>query len=57
MIIWSKTINTTKKNTKSLLCVSKEVGLEVKAKKKYMFMPHHQNAWQIHNLNTADKSL
>jgi hypothetical protein len=38
-------IDTIKKNTETLTEASKEVGLEVNAKKtKYMLLSHHQNA-------------
>jgi hypothetical protein len=38
-------IDTTKKNTPTLIHTSKEVGLEVNTDKtKYMFLSHHQNA-------------
>jgi hypothetical protein len=38
-------INTTKKNTKTLVDASKEVGVEVNAEKtKYMLLSRHQNA-------------
>jgi hypothetical protein len=33
---------------KTVIDASKEVGLEVNAEKsKYMWLSHHQNAWQI----------
>jgi hypothetical protein len=54
IICWSKTVN---KNKEALLYVTKEVGLEVKAKKtKFMFMSRHQNAGLNHNLMMANKS-
>jgi hypothetical protein len=40
----SESIDTMKKNTETLIDTSKEVGLEVNAKKtKYMLLSHHQN--------------
>jgi hypothetical protein len=45
-----------RKKNKSLLDGSKEVGLEVKAKKtKYMLMPRHYSALQIHNVKISNK--
>jgi hypothetical protein len=50
-------INTTKKNTEAQIEVSKEVGLEVNTEKtKYVLIFHHQNAEQIHNTKTANRS-
>jgi hypothetical protein len=41
-------IDTTKKNTESLIGASKEIGLEVNAEKtKYMLLSHHQSAGKI----------
>jgi hypothetical protein len=40
-------IDMIKKNTDTLICSSKEVGLEVNAKKtKYMLLSRHQNTGQ-----------
>jgi hypothetical protein len=48
--------DTTKKNLTTLTGASKEVGLEVYAKKtKYMLQSCHQNAGQNHDINTANK--
>jgi hypothetical protein len=48
-------INIIKKNTKTLLDTSKEVGAEVNAEKtKYMFMSRHQTAGQIHYIMVAN---
>jgi hypothetical protein len=47
-------INTTKKNTETLIDTSKEVGLEVNAEKtKYMLLSCHENAGQNHDMNIA----
>jgi hypothetical protein len=46
------------KNTEALVVASKEIGLEVIAKKtKYMFMSHNQNAGQNHNIKVDNKSF
>jgi hypothetical protein len=51
-------INTTKKNTGTLIEASKEVGLEVTVKKtKYMLLTPHQNAGQNHDIMTANRSF
>jgi hypothetical protein len=51
-------IDTMKKNTETLIGVSKEVGLKVNSEKtKYMLMSHHQNAGQNHNIRMADRSF
>jgi hypothetical protein len=45
-------IDTIKKNTETLIDVSKKVGQEVNTEKtKYMLMSRHQNAGQNHNIN------
>jgi hypothetical protein len=42
----------------ALLDASKEICLEVSAEKiKYMFVSHHQNAGEKHNLMVANKSF
>jgi hypothetical protein len=44
--------------TQKLIDTSKEVGLDVNAKKtKYMLLPRHQNAGQSHDIKIANKSL
>jgi hypothetical protein len=44
-------IDTIKKNTKTLIDASKDVGLEVNAEKtKYMLLSRHQNAGQNENI-------
>jgi hypothetical protein len=51
-------IDTIKKNTETLIGVSKEVGLEVNAEKtKYMLLSLHQNAGQTHNIKIGDRSF
>jgi hypothetical protein len=47
-------IYTIKKNPETLIDVSKEVGLEVNAKKtKYMLLSHHQNAGQNQDIKIS----
>jgi hypothetical protein len=47
-----------KRNYESLLEASKEVDLEVNAEQTiFMFIFHHQNAGQSHNLIVAKKSF
>ena len=51
-------IHIIKKNTKTLAVASKEIGLEVNAKKmKYMIMSQDQNAEQNHNMRTDSQSF
>jgi hypothetical protein len=52
----SKNINITRKNTKALLEASREVGLEVNAKKT-KYISCHQDAVENHNIMTASKSF
>ena len=49
-------MHTIKKNTKSLLIASKEIGLEVNAEKP-MPMSHKQNGGQYHNINFSNKKF
>jgi hypothetical protein len=49
-------IETIKKNTKTLIVASKEVGLEVNVEKsKYMLVTHCQNAGQNRDIKIASK--
>jgi ribosomal protein S2 len=49
-------IDTIKKNMKTLIDASKEVGLEVNTEKtKYMHMSYHQNARQNHDIKIANR--
>jgi hypothetical protein len=49
-------IDTIKKNTKTLIDASKEVDLEVNAKKcKYMLLSRHQNAGQNHDMKIGNR--
>jgi hypothetical protein len=51
-------VNTTKKNTESLIDAAKEVGLEVNSEKtKYMLLSRHQNTGQNHNIKIANRSF
>jgi hypothetical protein len=51
-------IDTTKKNTGSLIDAFKEDNLEVNAENtKYVSIYYHQNAGQNHNIKTANKSF
>ena len=50
-------IYSTKKETKSLVVASKEIGLGVNADKtKYMVMSQHQNAGRSHTIKTGNSS-
>jgi hypothetical protein len=47
-----------KRNIEALLEASKKVCIKISAKKiRYMFMSHHQNAGQNHNLLTDNISF
>jgi ribosomal protein S2 len=49
-------IDATKKNTKTLIDASKEVGLEVNTEKsKYILLSHHQNAGKNHDIKIANR--
>jgi hypothetical protein len=49
-------VDTTKKNTETLIYVSKEIGLEINAKKaKYMLLFRLQTAGQNHNIKIANR--
>jgi hypothetical protein len=52
------TIGTMKKNTKTLIDASKEVGLEINVEKtKYMLLSHHQNVGQYWDIKIGDRPL
>jgi hypothetical protein len=52
----SDNIDNIKKNTKTLIDASKEVGLEVNTEgTKYMLLCCHQNAGQNHYIKIADR--
>jgi hypothetical protein len=49
-------VDAIKKNTETLIEVSKEVGLEVNTEKtKYMLLSRHENAEQNHYIKIADR--
>jgi len=51
-------VHAKKKNTKSLLFRSMEIGLEVNANKtKYMILLRDQNAGRIHNIKIGNSAL
>jgi hypothetical protein len=51
-------IDTTKKNTETVIDASKDVGLEVNTEKsKYMLLPHHQNSGKNHDTKIANRSF
>jgi hypothetical protein len=51
-------IDSMKKNTETLIDVSKEVGLEANTEKtKYMLLSHHQNAVQNYDMKIANRSF
>jgi hypothetical protein len=50
--------DTIKKNTETLIDVSKEVGLEVNTERtKCMLLSRHQNSGQNHNIKIANRSF
>ena len=52
----SESIHTTKKNTDSVLDISKEVGSEVNPEQiNYRFMSRKQKAGQYHNITIGNK--
>jgi hypothetical protein len=49
-------IETTKKNTQTLIDTGKEAGLEVNTEKtKYMLLSRHQNAGQTHDIKIGNR--
>jgi hypothetical protein len=51
-------IDAIKKNTKTLIDASKEVGLEINLEKtKYMLLSYHQNVGRNQDINIASKSF
>ena len=56
--IFGEIIYTVRKNTETLVMVSKEIGLEVNAEKtKYTVMSRDQNAGQNSNIQIGNKSF
>jgi hypothetical protein len=51
-------IDTTEKNTETLIDASREVGLEINVEKsKYMLLSRHQNAGQNRDIKIANRSF
>jgi hypothetical protein len=51
-------IDTTERNTETLIYASKDVGLEIKVEKtKYMLLSHHQNVGQNRVVKLANRSF
>jgi hypothetical protein len=49
-------IDTTMRNTETLIDACKEVGVEVSTEEtKYMFLSHHQNLGQNHDMKIANR--
>jgi len=56
--VLGRNIHTIKKNTKALVVIGEEIGLDVNAEKiKYMVMSQYQNAGQNHYIKTDNKSF
>jgi hypothetical protein len=50
-------VHTIKKNAEALVVASKETGLEINDKTKYMVMSKDQNAWGSHNIKTDNSAF
>jgi hypothetical protein len=51
-------IDTTKKNTQTLIDATKKVGIEVNIEKtKYMLLSRHQNTGQIHDIRIGNRCV
>jgi hypothetical protein len=51
-------VNTIKENSETLLDTSRDIGLEINAKKtKYVIMSHHPNSGQNQNIRIANESF
>jgi hypothetical protein len=51
-------VDTTEKNTQTLIDASKEVGLEINTEKtKYMLLSRHQNVGQNRDIKVANRSF
>jgi hypothetical protein len=56
-LLWGN-IDTVKKNTETLIDVSKEVGLEMSTENtKHMLLSHYQNASQNHDIKIANRFI
>jgi len=56
--ILTGSVDTVKKNAKSLVAATKKIGLEVNAhKSKYMTVSRHQNAGRIHSMKIDNSSI
>jgi hypothetical protein len=57
MYLLGDNIDTTKRNTGTLIGASKEVGLEINVEKtKYMLLFRHQNVGQNRNIKIANRN-